>query len=224
LLRIYSRRSGAACVSDVVGVSVLRARTRVAPARIRNCTVFADVVLDPVDGPFSVFAWVKGGAAGRMILSQDGGVGGDNWLGVNAARRLMTALGGQVLTASQVIADNQWHEVGLRWDGRSRTFSVDGVDVATNKPAGCGNLRGVDFASRIYKLDLGTGAVSMLASGLNYPRDIECVKPTGGDTVACCGRKAGDRVILLTNTPRDSVGSPAVGAARAMRTSASASR
>jgi len=69
----------------------------------------------------------------------------------------------------------------------------------------------VNAANKLYKMDLSTGAVSVLVSGLNYPRDIECVESTGGETVTCCGLKAGARVMLLRNTPPDSSGAPAVG-------------
>lgn len=37
-----------------------------------NDIVLTDFVLNPADGPFSVFAWVKGGAPGEVIVSQDG--------------------------------------------------------------------------------------------------------------------------------------------------------
>jgi len=76
-----------------------------------------------------------------------------------------------------------------------------------------GNLAylSVNLANRIYTLDLGTGAVGVLVSGLNYPRDIECVESTGGTTGDCCGFQPGDRVVLLIDTPRDTLGWPAVG-------------
>jgi hypothetical protein len=43
-------------------------------------------VLDPAAGPFSAFAWVKGGAPGQVIVSQASGA---NWL-TDAGGRLMT--------------------------------------------------------------------------------------------------------------------------------------
>ncbi len=99
--------------------------------------VAATVVLDPADGPFSVFAWVRGGGAGQVIVSQDGSAGGVNWLAANWAGGLMTQLGGnRILSARTPITDGQWHEVGLVWDGMSRTLYVDGTAVATDNPAG----------------------------------------------------------------------------------------
>ena len=43
--------------------------------------VVTDRVLNPADGPFSVLAWIKGGASGQAIISQADGV---NWLLVDA--------------------------------------------------------------------------------------------------------------------------------------------
>jgi N-acetylneuraminic acid mutarotase len=51
--------------------------------------VAAGSVLNPSDGPFSVFAWIKGGAAGQAIISQ---VGDANWLMADASGVLMTEL------------------------------------------------------------------------------------------------------------------------------------
>ena len=72
-----------------------------------------------------------------MIVSQDGRAGGVNWLAANGAGGLMTQLGGnRILSAREAITDRQWHEVGLTWDGISRTLYVDGTAVATDNPAG----------------------------------------------------------------------------------------
>ncbi len=51
-------------------------------------------ILDPAAGAFSVFAWVKEGAAGQAIISQTGGrAGGSTWLGIDpSAGILMTGL------------------------------------------------------------------------------------------------------------------------------------
>ena len=48
-------------------------------------------VLDPADGPFSVFVWIKGGAPGQVIISQQGAA---NWLMVDAEGKLTTELKG----------------------------------------------------------------------------------------------------------------------------------
>ncbi len=90
-------------------------------------------IVNPVDGAFSVFAWVKGGGSGQVILSQEQGA---NWLMVGAGGVLMTTLRGSgrgaagSLTSSTVISDGLWHQVGLAWDGDRRTLYIDGLEAA----------------------------------------------------------------------------------------------
>jgi 7,8-dihydropterin-6-yl-methyl-4-(beta-D-ribofuranosyl)aminobenzene 5'-phosphate synthase len=98
--------------------------------------VATGVVLSPADGPFSVFAWIKGGAAGQVILSQ---FGGHDWLLTDSTGALMTDLKGSgrkavSLYSQTVITDGQWHRVGLTWDDQ-RTLYVDDVSVAEDEPA-----------------------------------------------------------------------------------------
>jgi len=101
-----------------------------------NDAVLTDFVLDPAEGPFSVFAWVRGGAPGEVIISQDSSQGGADWLMTDPSRgRLMTDLTGSrgtagSLSAAMVITDGDWYEVGLAWDGTDRTLYVNGVVVA----------------------------------------------------------------------------------------------
>jgi len=47
-----------------------------------NDHVATQPICDPAQGPVSVFAWVKDGAPGQVILSQKTGA---NWLMVDAA-------------------------------------------------------------------------------------------------------------------------------------------
>jgi N-acetylneuraminic acid mutarotase len=94
--------------------------------------VSTDPVLNPADGPFSVLAWIKGGAPGQAIISQAGGA---NWLMANAEGKLMTELKclgrtGGPLRSQAVITDGQWHRIGLVWDGSCRTLFVDDVVAA----------------------------------------------------------------------------------------------
>jgi hypothetical protein len=89
-------------------------------------------VLNPADGPFSVLAWITGGAPGQIILSEPEGA---NWLGADAEGKLMTELKcygrtGAPLRSQAVITDGQWHRIGLVWDGSRRTLFVDGVMAA----------------------------------------------------------------------------------------------
>ena len=76
-------------------------------------------IVDPAQGPFSVFAWVKGGAPGQVIVSQEQE---QNWLQADgAAGTLRTDLrqpatsgrtpkpAGASLVSSAVITDGNWH-------------------------------------------------------------------------------------------------------------------
>jgi len=89
-------------------------------------------VLNPVAGAFSIFAWVKGGNPGQVIISQQNGV---NWLATDPFNFgwLITdlqATGGGSLFSQAVITDADWHRVGLTWDGKNRILYVDDVEVA----------------------------------------------------------------------------------------------
>jgi hypothetical protein len=89
-------------------------------------------VLDPSKGPFSVIAWVKGAATGRVIVSQTSGA---DWLYLNQFGMLTTDLkasgkDGKSLTSSAFALDDQWHRVALVWDGTNRSLHMDGVEVA----------------------------------------------------------------------------------------------
>ncbi len=101
--------------------------------------IAADMVLSPADGPFSVFAWVKGGAPGQTILSQQGGA---NWLLADPATgALATELqsGGRdakALCSDANITDGMWHRVGIAWNGGSRSLYVDDVLVAEDMQQG----------------------------------------------------------------------------------------
>jgi hypothetical protein len=82
-------------------------------------------VLNPQDGAFSVFVWIKTGAEGQVIISQsDGSVGpGATWLGTDeSAGKLMTGLMSPQpsLRSESVITDGQWHHIALVWDGSLR--------------------------------------------------------------------------------------------------------
>ena len=102
-------------------------------------SLLTEFVLNPRDGPFSVFAWIKGGAPGQTILSQSAGA---NWLMADAITgALMTELrsGGRIsstLSSETIIGDGSWHRVGLTWDGTNRILHMDGVPVAEDSQSG----------------------------------------------------------------------------------------
>jgi hypothetical protein len=107
--------------------------------------ISTDFVLDPANGPFSVFAWIKGGAAGQAVISQVDGTGsGETWLGADPLLgKLMTSLVAppagrfvpQPLVSEFVITDDQWHHIGFAWDGSYRTLYADGAEVAKDTVA-----------------------------------------------------------------------------------------
>jgi len=95
--------------------------------------VSTDFVLNPADGAFSVFAWIKGGAPGQVVLSQ---MGRASWLCTDPVEGcLMTELAGPgrgsgPLRSQAVITDGEWHRIGFVWDGSNRTLYVDNIAVA----------------------------------------------------------------------------------------------
>ncbi len=96
-------------------------------------------VLNPTGQTFSVFAWVRGGAAGQAILSQQNVA---NWLMADASDgTLCTELKGsgrtgKPLKSAAVITDGEWHHVGLTSDGTTRILYVDGVEAAKDPQPG----------------------------------------------------------------------------------------
>jgi hypothetical protein len=104
---------------------------------LSGCAI-TDAVLNPTDGPFSIFAWVKGGAPGQVIVSQQTAA---NWLSIDAEGNLMTELKSSdqlagSLVSEAVITDGQWHRIDLVWDGSTRTLCVDGFKVAEDTQPG----------------------------------------------------------------------------------------
>ena len=102
-------------------------------------------VLNPSTGPFSVFAWVKDGARGQVIVGQELGA---NWLRADETTgALRTDLrqpgssgrlgkpAGPPLVSMAVITDGKWHRVGFVWDGEQRVLYVDDVEVARDTAA-----------------------------------------------------------------------------------------
>ena len=127
------------------------------------------LVLNPSEGTFSIFAWVKGGAPGQAILSQAAGV---SWLMADSsAGTLMTQLrasgrNSKDLISANVVTDGQWRRVGLTWDGAIRILYVDDVEVARDAQAGLAGSTG----------GLYLGADSTLAPGAFWSGLIDDVR------------------------------------------------
>ncbi|MHC4510547.1 MAG: LamG-like jellyroll fold domain-containing protein, partial [Planctomycetota bacterium] len=105
-------------------------------------------VLNPADGAFSVFAWIKGGAPGQVVISQIGGV---NWLLADqSGGKLRTSLLSpgdgrstpQPLISEFIITDGNWHRVGFVWNGSNRILYVDDVEVVKDTQLGLASSEG----------------------------------------------------------------------------------
>jgi len=113
--------------------------------------ISSSTVLDPATGPFSVIAWIKGGAKNRVIVSQTAGA---DWLYLNkdgmlAADLKASGKDGKTLTSSASLLDDQWHRVVFTWDGTNRVLGVDGVEVARDTQP--------NLAASSGKLNIGAG-------------------------------------------------------------------
>jgi acyl-CoA thioesterase-1 len=101
--------------------------------------VSTEFLLNPADGPFTVFVWVKGGQGGEVILSQANTMGHSGiWLGADPVTgQLMTGLtdAGRLtrsLMSEFVITGDVWHQIRLVWDGSLRHLFVDDIEVAAD--------------------------------------------------------------------------------------------
>ncbi|MBL7184853.1 MAG: PD40 domain-containing protein [Phycisphaerae bacterium] len=113
--------------------------------------ISSNSILNPADGAFSVFAWIRGGAPGQVILSQESGT---NWLMADlldgtlrtdlknpATTGRGTTPPGPPLISPTVITNGNWHRVGFTWDGANKILYVDDVEVAHDTQTG---LKGWD--------------------------------------------------------------------------------
>ena len=142
--------------------------------------VSTDFVLNPADGPFSVFAWIKGGAPGQAVISQTSNADGVNWLSADAsAGNLMTELRniagrvvGPPLWSQTVITDGHWHRVGFVWDGSNRILYADGAEVATDTQTGLGSSAGGLYIGAGNNLEPGSFFSGLIDDVRIYDRAI----------------------------------------------------
>jgi hypothetical protein len=92
-----------------------------------------DPVAELTSGPFSIFVWIKGGATGQAIISQENS--GNLMMADALEGKLMTdfAYGRivETLVSETVITDGNWHRVGLTWDRTEKVLYVDDIEVAS---------------------------------------------------------------------------------------------
>ena len=129
--------------------------------------------LDPADTVFSVFAWIKGGAPGQVILSQSDGA---DWLMLDTQGYLKTTLKGsrreKDLTSEVVISDDTWHRVGFTWDGMDRVLYVDDSEVARDTQTGLQGSQGDLVIGAGTSLDPGTFWSGMIDDVRIYDRAV----------------------------------------------------
>ncbi len=109
--------------------------------------VTTEFVRDPSEGPFSIFAWVQGGAPGQVLISQADGV---SWLMADSSQgALMTELAPPAgrkaippLVSEAVITDGDWHRVAFVWDGVTRALYVDDALVVEDAQSGLASCSG----------------------------------------------------------------------------------
>jgi len=133
-----------------------------------NDYIATDFILNPSLGVFSVFAWVKGGSPGQVILSQTDGPNGtgETWLCADTSDgKLMSGLRApsgrlpaQPMVADAVITDGQWHHVGIIvTEQKVRYLYVDGIRVAFDtQPALLSSSDGGLYIGTGKNLDAGT--------------------------------------------------------------------
>ena len=118
-------------------------------------------VWNPATGKFSVFAWIRGGAPGQVVLSQ---IGAANWLGTDSSTgKLMTNLSPPAgrfapppLACELVITDGEWHRIGLTWNGSNRILYGDDVEVARDMQASLAAATGGLYFGAGSSLAVGT--------------------------------------------------------------------
>ncbi len=96
--------------------------------------VSTEFVSDPKLRPVRVACWINTDVPGKVIVSQTAGATfGSTWLGTDPTDgTLMTGMMFPVpaLPSTTVVADGQWHEVAIDWDGAYRRLWVDQQEIA----------------------------------------------------------------------------------------------
>ena len=141
--------------------------------------VATDLILDPETGPFSILAWIKGGAPGQAIVSQAyakegrSEYAGCSWLGIEALGRLTTGLTSAEAippASDAVVTDGQWHRVAMVWDQPSKTSTLymGGAEVAVYVEPTLPKIKG--------GLRIGAGAGSELGPDMFWSGLIDDVR------------------------------------------------
>ena len=138
--------------------------------------VLSPRILNPADGAFSVFAWVKGGFSGNVVISQKDGA---DWLTTDGQGCLMTGLesggrrSGGPLVSEVIVTDGTWHRVGLIWNGTERALYVDDVEVARDTASGLQGSNGDLYVGVGNGREPGTFWAGMIDDVRIYDRVVE---------------------------------------------------
>jgi len=115
---------------------------------------------DPKEGSFSLFVWIKGGAPGQVIVSQDKG---RDWLLADPLDgTLKTDIRGTgrrpagPITSQVVVTDDHWHCVGLVWEGPDLILIVDDVEVARSDHGGLASISNSLYLGTNHSQEAGT--------------------------------------------------------------------
>ena len=92
-------------------------------------------VMSQINIPFSIFAWIKGGAPGQVIISQ---ANETNWLMADPLEgklmmEIISSRGLITLVSDVVVTDGDWHRIGLCWDEYDKILYVDDMEVASTR-------------------------------------------------------------------------------------------
>jgi hypothetical protein len=141
-----------------------------------------DFVLNPTDGEFSVFAWMKGGVPGQVIVSQERGMSWlmadptDGALRTNLRTPEVTGRNykpaGPPLVCSTVVTDSDWHRVGFVRDGVDRILYVDDIEVARDTAEALESAEGGLFIGTGQALDAGSFFAGLIDDIRIYNRAI----------------------------------------------------
>jgi len=137
--------------------------------------VTTNSAINPAGGPFSVLAWIKGGAPGQTIVSQQGAA---NWLLADAQGVLATELskGGRTiagLSSPMLITDGNWHRIAFTWDGTNRRLYGDGVLVVEDAQEGLAGSSGKLILGAAKNMAAGTFWLGLIDDVRIYNRVLE---------------------------------------------------
>jgi N-acetylneuraminic acid mutarotase len=160
----------------VIGVSSWRANGGMVKGALEldgQTLIVTDPVINPSGGAFSVFAWVKGGAPGQVILSQANVA---NWLMADASQGKLISEWvsgrGRLLVSELSITNGNWHRVGLTWDGTNKTLYLDDIQVGWDTVAGAGTSDDGLYIGAGNDLALGTYWTGLIDDVRIYDRVV----------------------------------------------------